>query len=207
MYLTDKEKGMLDGRQGEITRKCMEFLVAYGEAAGAERLLDIDGTVDLHRGTFWVSDYIITREEIEELADKGERFKVPTFANKATAPGFIFDGWENCGTMPNSDPDFHKKCMEPFKSWIRMGLFPVKQLPKGVPSIEKRPKRCVSGSPSQYARSNCAMLSIDTNTIPTQSKGTSFGIVSAVKRKVSSRSLPSCNRVSICINASNRAAS
>ena len=124
MNLTDEEKGMLDGRQGEIKQKCMEFLVAYGEAAGAERLLDIDGTVDLHPGTFWVSDYIITREEIEELADKGERFKVPTFANKATAPGFIFDGWENCGTMPNSDPDFHKKCMEPFKSWIRMGMIP-----------------------------------------------------------------------------------
>ncbi len=124
MNLTSEEKRILDGKNGEIKRKCMEFLVAYGEAADADRLLDIDGTVDLHPGTFWVSDYIITPEEIDALADKGEKFAVPTFANKATAPGFIFDGWENCGTLPNSDPEYHKKCIEPFRSWIRMGMVP-----------------------------------------------------------------------------------
>ncbi len=124
MHLTDDEKGILDGDQGETAQKCMQFLVAYGEAAGAERLVDLDGTVDLHPGTFWVPDYIIPPEEIEALANKGDKFKVPTFANKSTAPGFIFDGWENCGTLPNSDPDYHKKCMEPFKSWIRMGMVP-----------------------------------------------------------------------------------
>ena len=124
MHLTDEEKRILDGEQGGVAQKCMQFLVAYGEAAGAERLVDLDGTVDLHPGQFWVPDYVITPEEIEELANKGDKFKVPTFANKATAPGFIFDGWENCGTLPNSDPSFHKKCMEPFKSWIKMGMVP-----------------------------------------------------------------------------------
>ena len=124
MRLIDEEKAILDGKQGEIAQKCMQFLVAYGEAAGAERLVDLDGTVDLHPGTFWVRDYVITPEEIETLAKRGEKFKVPTFANKATAPGFIFDGWENCGTMPNSDPAFHKKCMEPYKYWIQMGMIP-----------------------------------------------------------------------------------
>ncbi len=94
MYLTDEEKGILDGKAGTVAQKCMQFLVAYGETAGAERLVDLDGTVDLHPGMFWVPDYIITPEEIEELVANGERFKVPTFANKATAPGFIFDGWE-----------------------------------------------------------------------------------------------------------------
>lgn len=124
MRLIDEEKAILDGKQGEIAQKCMQFLVAYGEAAGAERLVDLDGTVDLHPGTFWVRDYVITPEEIETLAKRGEKFKVPTFANKATAPGFIFDGWESCGTMPNSDPAFHKKCMEPYKYWIQMGMIP-----------------------------------------------------------------------------------
>jgi predicted aconitase len=124
MHLTDEEKRMLDGKQGKIVQKCMQFLFAYGEAAGAERLIDLDGTVDLHPGAFWVPDYVITPEEIDELANKGEKFKVPTFANKAVAPGFIYDGWENCGTLPNSDPNFHKKCMEPFKSWIQMGMVP-----------------------------------------------------------------------------------
>jgi len=124
MQLTDEEKRILNGEQGEIAQKCMDFLVAYGEAAGAEKLVDVDGTVDLHPGTHWVPDYIITPEEIDACAERGEKFKVPTFANKATAPGFIYDGWEKCGTMPNSDPEYHKKCLEPFKSWIKMGMIP-----------------------------------------------------------------------------------
>jgi len=124
MYLTDEEKGMLDGHQGEIKQKCMQFLVAYGEAANAERLIDLNGTVDLHPGQMWVADYVITPEEIASLAEKGERFKVLTFANKSTVPGFILDGWEKCGTMPNSDPEFHKKCLEPLASWIKMGMVP-----------------------------------------------------------------------------------
>ncbi len=124
MELTDEEKRILDGRQGDVARKCMKFLVAYGEAAGAERLIDLDGTVDLHPGANWVADYTITPEEIEDLANKGEKFKVPTFANKVTVPGFIFDGWEDCGTLPNSDPEYHRKCLEPLKAWIKMGMVP-----------------------------------------------------------------------------------
>jgi predicted aconitase len=124
VYLTDVEKGILDAKQGEIAQKCMQFLVAYGEAAGAERLVNLDGTVDLHPGQMWVPDYVITPEEIEALAARGEKFKVLTFANKSTAPGFILDGWEKCGTQPNSDPEFHKKCLEPLKPWIQMGMVP-----------------------------------------------------------------------------------
>ena len=124
MHLTDEEKGILDGKQGSVAQKCMQFLAAYGDAAGAERLVDLDGTVDLHPGQFWVPDYVISPEEIEALADQGEKFKVPTFANKATNPGFIMDGWKDCGTLPNSDPEYHKKCMAPFASWIRMGMVP-----------------------------------------------------------------------------------
>lgn len=124
MHLTDEEKGLLDGSQGPVARKCMEFLVAYGEAAGAERLVDLDGTVDLHPGQWWVPDYAIPVEEIEALIAKGERFKVPTFANKANAPGFICDGWESCGTLPNSDPAYHNKRMSEFQLWVKMGMVP-----------------------------------------------------------------------------------
>lgn len=124
MRLTNEEKGILDGELGETAQKCMEFLVAYGEAADAEKLIDIDGTVDLHPGAFWVADYIISPDEIEACAERGERFKVPTFANKSAVNGFIFDGWESCGTTPDSDPEYHRKCLEPFKSWIKMGMIP-----------------------------------------------------------------------------------
>jgi predicted aconitase len=124
MYLTDEEKRILDGGQGKIAQRCMEFLVAYGEAANAAKLVDIDGTVDMHPGSFWVPGFEVSLEEMEELASKGEKFKVPTFANKATAPGFIYDGWEGCGTMPDSQPGYRDKCMEPFKPWIKMGMIP-----------------------------------------------------------------------------------
>ena len=108
-----------------MAQKCMRFLVAYGEAAGAERLVDIDGTVDIHPNSLsWVGDFPITLEEVEELARKGERFKVPTFSNKPVNPGFIIDGWETCGTRPNSDAEYHKRCMEKLKPLIQMGMVP-----------------------------------------------------------------------------------
>jgi predicted aconitase len=40
MKLTDEEKAMLDGRDGPAIQKAMELLVRYGEALGAERLVD-----------------------------------------------------------------------------------------------------------------------------------------------------------------------
>lgn len=124
--MTDEEKRILDGKEGYLAQKCMKFLVAYGEAAGAERLVDIDGTVDLHPGlkSSWVPQYAITMEEIEEAAKRGEKFKVPTFANKPIAPSFLLDGWETCGTWPNSDPEFHKKCLQNLKPFMRMGMVP-----------------------------------------------------------------------------------
>ena len=75
MYLNDEEKRILDGEAGYIAQKCMKFLVDYGEAAGAERLVDIDGTADIHPGNnpCWIADYAITPEEIEECAKRGER--------------------------------------------------------------------------------------------------------------------------------------
>ncbi len=125
MQLNDEEQRILDGAQGYMAQKCMRFLVAYGEAAGAERLVDIDGTVDIHPNSLsWVGDFPITQEEVEELARKGEKFKVPTYSNKPVNPGFIIDGWETCGTRPNSDPEYHKGRMQQLKPLIQMGMVP-----------------------------------------------------------------------------------
>lgn len=125
MFLTDEEKRILDGEQGYMAQRSMKFLVAYGEAAGAERLVNIDGTVDIHPFVMsWGGDYNVTLQEIEELAKKGEKFKVTTFGNKPVGPGFIIDGWENCGTYPCSDPDYHKRRMNELKPLIQMGMIP-----------------------------------------------------------------------------------
>lgn len=40
MHLTDEEKAMLDGRDGAAVSKAMDLLVRYGEALGAERLVE-----------------------------------------------------------------------------------------------------------------------------------------------------------------------
>lgn len=40
MILADDEKAMLDGREGRARQRAMELLVRYGEALGAERLVD-----------------------------------------------------------------------------------------------------------------------------------------------------------------------
>ncbi|WP_102348836.1 aconitase X [Bacillus sp. Marseille-P3661] len=40
MILTDEEKAMLDGKEGRAVQKAMDLLVRYGEALGAEKLVD-----------------------------------------------------------------------------------------------------------------------------------------------------------------------
>jgi predicted aconitase len=124
MHLTDEEKRILDGQKGKVAQKCMQFMLDYGEAAGAEELVDLDGTVDMHPGPGWVGAYDVTREEILELVRKGERFKVPTFSDKITMPGFIVDGWEKCGVQPNNDAAFHQKILEDLQPYIDMGMIP-----------------------------------------------------------------------------------
>lgn len=40
MKLTDDEKAMLDGKDGKTVQRAIDFLIRYGEALGAERLVD-----------------------------------------------------------------------------------------------------------------------------------------------------------------------
>jgi predicted aconitase len=40
MKLTDAERAMLDGRDGSAKQKAMDLLMHYGEALGAERLVE-----------------------------------------------------------------------------------------------------------------------------------------------------------------------
>lgn len=41
MILTDKQQQILDGKQGEVMAKVMKTLVMYGEAFGAEKMIDV----------------------------------------------------------------------------------------------------------------------------------------------------------------------
>ena len=124
MFLNDEEKRILDGSQGEIAQRCMQFLAEYGEAAGAEKLVTLTGTVNLHPGANFIGKHAISKEEIAALAKKGEKFKVPTFSDKATSPDFVVDGWDKCGVHPICEPEYHQKCLDDLQPYIDMGMVP-----------------------------------------------------------------------------------
>ncbi len=112
-------------RGEKVAQKCMRFLVDYGEnLPPQEKLIDLDGTVDLHPGTGWVGAYDITREEVAELAAKGERFKFTTFSDKAAAINFIVDGWVNCCIEPYCQSEYRQKQLADLKPYIDMGMVP-----------------------------------------------------------------------------------
>jgi predicted aconitase len=131
--LTDEEKRILDGEEGIVKQKCMQYLVEICRVAGAERLVDLDGTADLHTPGFNLSQhYQLTIDELADFAERGGRFAVPTFANKApfgeNAP---IHGWENCHVcldqnpaFPEDDPVFHEKAKhtDEYKILHKMGL-------------------------------------------------------------------------------------
>lgn len=91
MYLTREEEAMLRGDHGEAVAKAMRVIVKVGEALGAERLVEIR-----HAHVSGVSYGNIGdpgAELLEELAEAGARFRVPTTVNPIgfdlESPGFF----------------------------------------------------------------------------------------------------------------------
>src|SRR3954467_10351994 len=62
MNLTDAEKAMYDGQQGPAKQKAMDLLMRYGEALGAERLVETNNVA----GAFNAST-----PSVRELVKKG----------------------------------------------------------------------------------------------------------------------------------------
>ena len=131
--LTDEEKRMLQGEAGKVPRICMEYLVEMCQISGAERLVDLDGTGDLHTPGLTMSPYYkVELEDLRELVREGGHFKIPTFANKSPFPEQPpIDGWEKCNIcsyrqadVRQDDPDFHKKAMheEEYELLRKMGM-------------------------------------------------------------------------------------
>jgi predicted aconitase len=126
MYLSDDEKRLLDGAEGYVRQRCMQYLVELATVSGAERMVDLDGTTDFHvPTTALVPEYLFPIEELRKIVDEGAVFKAPTFANKAPFYGATFvDGWEGCDYPPHNDPAHHAKAMQPdwMELYIKMGL-------------------------------------------------------------------------------------
>jgi predicted aconitase len=134
--LTDDEKRILQGEHGVVPQKCMQYLVEMCQISGAERLVDLDGTGDMHTPGLRLSNYyIITLDELREFADRGGKFAIPTFANKApfapTGENPPIHGWEHCDLCANqnpslrqNDPDVHTVGLQAdaFEVLRKMGL-------------------------------------------------------------------------------------
>ena len=131
--LTDEEKRMLQGERGKVRRICMEYLVEMCQISGAERLIDLDGTGDMHSPGLEMSPYYkITVEDLRELVARGEHFKIPTFADKSPFPEQPpIHGWERCNIcsyrqagVRQDDPAFHQRAMheEEFRLLRQMGM-------------------------------------------------------------------------------------
>lgn len=74
MYLTEQEKKLLDGEEGPAVAEAMDYLIQFGEAFGAERLVDISYC-------HYPAEMAIYEGNVEDAVDysgKGVKVKVPT---------------------------------------------------------------------------------------------------------------------------------
>lgn len=79
MKLTDSEKRMFDGENGEPVRMAMEILMALGKIYGAEKLIPIQSA---HvAGLSLKSHGLAGTEWAEDLAERGARVCIPTTMN------------------------------------------------------------------------------------------------------------------------------
>jgi len=88
MILTDEEKGILDGKNGEADRLAMELLVGVGESFGAKKLISISSAhVLAHFGSLHQAGI----DFLEKLAENGGKCKVPTTVDPSSVD---FERWE-----------------------------------------------------------------------------------------------------------------
>jgi len=131
--LTDTEKRILQGEEGVVKQKCMQYLVEMCQIAGAERLVNLDGTGDMHTPGLSISPYYqITVDELVEFAASGGRFAIPTFADKSPfGEQPPIHGWEHCNVCVQQNPEwrqddpvFHEKALHEdiYKVLRKMGL-------------------------------------------------------------------------------------
>lgn len=111
MYLTSAEEAMLNGEMGDTIAEVFGYIVKFGEAFDAEKMVDI---VYAHHP----AEMAIYRGEVEsilELADKGAKVCVPTTTSTLCMD---LDQWETTGVPP----ELAKKQLEVVEPHKRMGI-------------------------------------------------------------------------------------
>ena len=112
MFLTSEEEGMLAGREGRATQKCMEIMVALGRIYGAERMVRVSSVQVSGVSYKNLGDAGI--EFLNELAVDG-RVRVKTTLNPA---GMSLTDWRAQGI----DGAFAEKQLEVMDAYGRLGV-------------------------------------------------------------------------------------
>ena len=69
MELTQEERDILDGKQGETLAKVMRTLVEYGEAFGASRMVKVTALGDQTIDSIEIDPAAVDPEDVEMLQD------------------------------------------------------------------------------------------------------------------------------------------
>ena len=98
MKLTDDEKAMLDGKDGETVQRAMDFLVRYAEALGAEKFVNTNNV-----GGYLIAD----RENYSRLGQDFDR--VFSFRGLDSDKKFVFPKVKaySCQFETDMDPDYY----------------------------------------------------------------------------------------------------
>ena len=114
MQLTDVEKRILDGEQGEAKKIALEILVQMGDALGAESFVPVASVQAMaHFGSL----HIAGRDWLEKLACLGGRCCVPTTQDPASIP---FKYWEEMGY----DEEYAKNQLRLRDAILKLGEMP-----------------------------------------------------------------------------------
>ena len=76
MELTQEEKDILEGKQGEVMQKVLKSIVLFGEAFGAKRLVPIDGPIHVVT-SFGMTGFDAVFAMMDELINAGLKTKEP----------------------------------------------------------------------------------------------------------------------------------
>lgn len=113
LALTDKDRAMLDGAEGEAVRQSMRIICAMAANQGAARLVDVtQGHID---GCIYASPANLTFAE--KMADLGGKVRIPTTMNAISVDR---QNWRAQGVPP----DFGIPAQRLADAYVRMGCRP-----------------------------------------------------------------------------------
>jgi len=115
MHLTDEEKRMLAGEEGEAVRLAMQLLTKIGEVYGAERMVPVRS---VHAGCVY-PHFGAAVEMMEKFADLGGKFRAVTTANPILNP-CSYDLWPEL----QEPGELKKAAVRQINAICKMGVIP-----------------------------------------------------------------------------------